>query len=143
MKRLYEILRENKKKYVYLPLGIYWLILFILTSLPSTSFADALRFSDKIKHFIAYLILSFLLSLALHFQEKWDKLKLKYAAFAVIISSVYGMLDEVHQIFIPNRSAELLDWLADFSGSLLGAIIVFYIIKQINTELTNKKVVEK
>jgi VanZ family protein len=36
----------------------------------------------------------------------------------------YGGLDEVHQLWIPGRSAELTDWAADAAGVLLAAIII-------------------
>lgn len=131
MIRLYNILKANRRKYVYLPLGIYWLILFTLTSLPSTSFADALRFSDKIKHFVAYLVLSLLLTLALHFQKRWKQLSERSSLASIVLISIYGALDEIHQIFIPNRGAEFLDWVADLGGAVVGSLIIFYFIKNV------------
>jgi len=129
MIRLYRLIEKNTVRYVYYPLGIYWIILFILTSLPSDSFIDTFKFSDKIKHFAAYLILSLLLSLAFHFQEKWEAVKKKFYLYSVVAISVYGCLDEIHQMFIPNRSAEVLDWVADVTGAVLGALVIYLFIK--------------
>lgn len=135
MIRLYNILKSKKRELIFIPLWIYWAILLILTSLPSTTFIDTFRFSDKIKHFGAYAILGILLSLASYFQSKWEKLSKYYWGGAVIIASVYGMLDEIHQMFIPNRSAELLDWIADFTGAFLGSLIIYIFIKKVHSRL--------
>jgi VanZ family protein len=36
---------------------------------------------------------------------------------AIGITSLYGASDEFHQFFTPNRSVEILDWLADTAGA--------------------------
>ena len=43
---------------------------------------------------------------------------------AIVISSLYGISDEYHQLFVPGRSFELLDMLADAIGSIVGASAV-------------------
>lgn len=130
MIRLYNLLKENTVKMVYLPLAVYWVILFTLTSLPTAPFIDSIRFSDKIKHFGAYLILSVLTTLAFYFQNRWAKVKEKYYLFSILIVSLYGCLDEIHQMFIPNRSAEFLDWTADTIGAVLGSTIILIFINK-------------
>lgn len=108
---------------------IYWIILFILTSLPS-GMAITTDISDKVNHFGAYGLLSVFLYLNLHFQNKL-KLFSKYPGiFTLLIASTYGLLDEIHQMFVPGRSAEFLDWVADFSGSLIAVLITGYLIKK-------------
>jgi VanZ family protein len=42
-------------------------------------------------------------------------------AAAIIISSLYGVTDEYHQLFVPGRSFDLFDMLADTIGSIVGA----------------------
>ncbi|MCF8241504.1 MAG: VanZ family protein [Melioribacteraceae bacterium] len=128
MTRLYNYLLLNKK-FVFYTLAVYWLILLALTSFPSHSLPDITTLSDKVKHFIAYMGLGFLLGLALHLQTKYKKLGAGFLLYAVLIASVYGLLDEVHQMFIPYRSAEFLDWLADFGGSILGSFFSYILIR--------------
>jgi VanZ family protein len=43
---------------------------------------------------------------------------------AVVISSLYGVSDEYHQLFVPGRSFDVLDMLADTIGSIGGASAV-------------------
>ena len=43
---------------------------------------------------------------------------------AIVISSLYGISDEYHQLFVPGRSFDVLDMLADAIGSVVGASAV-------------------
>ena len=44
----------------------------------------------------------------------------------------YGIIDEVHQLFIPGRMAEILDWLADVGGALIGILLVLVLVKMLD-----------
>ena len=124
---MFKYLEKNKKLLVYTPLVIYWLILFSATTLPAASM-PSFGVVDKVNHLLAYFILAILLFLTLLFQQKILLSKNKVAGYALIICSLYGMLDEVHQIFIPGRSAEFLDFLADVCGALLGVLLMNYLV---------------
>ncbi len=126
---MYNFIKVNRIKVLVIPLILYWIILFIGTSMPSDHLSSFLEFGDKIKHFIAYLVLAFLLSLNLHFQEKWKGVAVYYLIYAFIICTSYGVLDELHQILVPNRSAEFLDWVADLLGSSTGLILAYVFLK--------------
>ena len=39
---------------------------------------------------------------------------------AIVISSLYGVSDEYHQLFVPGRTFDVLDMLADAIGSVVG-----------------------
>ena len=66
---------------------------------------------------------------------------LAYAAFSVdlpprrafpaalILGGVRGVLDEVHQAFVPGRSCELRDMGIDFAGVLLGAALLWLAVR--------------
>ena len=120
---MFEYLEQRKIWLVYLPLALYWIILFTATTLPGNQLPD-LHLSDKIEHFSAFFILAVLLNLALIFQRKSFVL-FKYAALVtIVITLFYGAIDELHQIFIPGRSADIRDWLADSTGVILGVFIL-------------------
>lgn len=120
---MFEYLEQRKIWLVYLPLALYWIILFTATTLPGNQLPD-LHLSDKIEHFSAFFILSVLLNLALMFQKK-SFILYKYSALVTIIITLsYGAVDELHQIFIPGRSADIRDWLADATGVILGVFIL-------------------
>lgn len=110
---------------------VYWLLLLIGTSLP-TDDLPSVAISDKFKHFGAFFGLSILLALTLHYQNKFLLLKKYFLAAALIITSFYGLLDEIHQSFIPGRYNEFLDWVADSLGAIAGILLVFYVMKKFN-----------
>jgi VanZ family protein len=39
-------------------------------------------------------------------------------------TSLYGAFDEIHQMFVPGRSPDILDWIADTTGAALAAGIM-------------------
>ena len=56
---------------------------------------------------------------------------------SLIVGVVYAVSDEIHQIFIPDRTASIIDVGIDSCGVLVGSLIVFLIFNVI------KKFVEK
>ncbi|MCC6549406.1 MAG: VanZ family protein [Ignavibacteriaceae bacterium] len=121
-------LEKNKKYAVYLPLIIYWLALLTATSIPSSSM-PRISYSDKTMHFLAYGGLGFLLTLAFLVQGKFPELRGYAVLAAITVAALYGALDEFHQSFIPGRNAEMLDWIADFIGSIMGAYLCLGVLK--------------
>jgi VanZ family protein len=126
---LFDYLEKKKVYLVYLPLILYWILLFIATSLPTTNL-PSVAVSDKIKHFSAFFGLSVLLSLTLLYQNRIILFKKHFLSVALIISSFYGLLDEIHQGFIPGRNNEFLDWVADSLGAMVGVLLVYYLLKK-------------
>ena len=127
---MFEYLEGRKKLFVYAPLIVYWTILFIATTLPVESI-PTFAISDKIHHLGAYFILSALLYLTLIYQRKSKTLFMNAPSATILLASIYGALDEIHQIFVPGRFADILDWLADFGGTLLGVLLISYLIKKL------------
>lgn len=120
---MFKFLEKRKIGLVYVPLVLYWVILFTATTIPGNQLPD-IHLSDKIEHFSAFFILAVLLNLTLIYQRK-SLLLFKYAALVTIIICLsYGAIDELHQMFIPGRSADLRDWLADSVGVILGVLIL-------------------
>jgi len=124
---LLKYLELHKKYLVYLPLILYWLLILTLTSLPGMDVPNV-PINDKIEHLLAYGGLGFLLNLSLRIQNKFTLVKKYPAWFSVLIVSTYGALDELHQLFIPGRSCDILDWTADTVGVIIGVTIMTLLI---------------
>ncbi len=129
---MFNLLEKYKVSLVYIPLAVYWLILFILTSLPTTKLPNT-KINDKIEHYLAFAVLAVFLSLAFHFQRKISILFKRPFLATIILIAGYGLLDEVHQYFIPGRYCDMLDWVADVLGGLAGLGIVL-LIKRFSKE---------
>ena len=136
--QLYKLFLSNKKKFLYLPLGLYWLLIFILTSIPGNHIPQLFGISDKIKHFGAYFVLAILLNFTLYLQNRFPLLSKKSMLFTFIITLFYGLFDEVHQIFIPGRAFDWWDLVADVVGSLLGILLVKVIISENSNNIAKK-----
>lgn len=101
--------------------------MFVFTSLPAQK-VPSVGMGDKFEHSVAYSGLSFLLSFTLRFQKRFKSLSSSYLLSALIIATIYGAFDEIHQLFITGRSCELNDFIADFIGALIGIAFAFIII---------------
>ena len=44
--------------------------------------------------------------------------------YALLLASAYGASDEYHQWFVPVRTADYLDWIADTGGAAIGGLCV-------------------
>lgn len=88
-------------------------LLFALSSLPGGRVPTSpLSFpgDDKVVHAGVYAVLGGLLRVATG-----------RTGAAVTLAAAYGASDEFHQSFVPGRDADVLDWLADVAGAVLGA----------------------
>lgn len=95
----------------------WMLLLFYLSSLPSSSLPQTIPGLDKLVHFVEYALLAALWSWALA-----PRLAARPVFIAsVIISFLYGVADEIHQLFVPGRSFEVGDILANCAGALAGS----------------------
>jgi VanZ family protein len=64
---------------------------------------------DKVEHFGAYAVLGWLLVRAS------DRSRLPLAV-GLALGVLYGASDEIHQMFVPGRSPDVMDWFADAAG---------------------------
>lgn len=113
----------------FIPAILWACLILYLSSGPSVqfppSFWDFLAI-DKIGHFVFYGILAYLI--AFGFCKKNQVILKNTLLKSLIISSIYGISMELMQYsFFPNRYFEVLDIIANISGSLLGILFFKYI----------------
>jgi len=78
-----------------------------------------LPFRDKAIHFVEYAVLGWLCARAA--SRTWPSSRAwRTAVFAVFVSTLWGLSDEIHQALVPGRSSELADVVADLLGSVTG-----------------------
>jgi len=69
-------------------------------------------------HLGEYFVFGALLSLALAPSRPWGRA----VAIAIILASLYGVTDEVHQHFVAQRTPDVVDWGFDTIGAVAGAL---------------------
>ncbi len=74
---------------------------------------------DKVFHAVQFGLLGYLFARAA--MRSWPRHHPRTVWFGVLLTSAIGLLDELHQAFVPGRDADVLDWLADTLGGVLGA----------------------
>ncbi|MBM2813588.1 MAG: VanZ family protein [Ignavibacteria bacterium] len=91
--------------------GIFWLSNQSRPPLPDLVF----ELNDKFLHFIAYFIFGISILLAVQANgKKWNQRQIIITV--IIIGFIYGISDEIHQYYIPGRSFDFFDWIADAAG---------------------------
>jgi VanZ family protein len=103
------------------PAVLYTLLIWWLSSqVLNVAFMDRVPFQDKGVHFLEYGALSFFISFA-HVRT-WPEQPVTGPLLAAVFTTALGLVDELHQGFVPGRFSDIYDLLADGLGSLLAAL---------------------
>jgi VanZ family protein len=87
---------------------------------------DLKHLTRKAAHFGLYFCLGGLIGLSFYGCLKWQGKKFLLASWG--IGSLLGVVDEIHQYFIPGRSMLVKDMLIDSAGVLCAVLLLFVII---------------
>lgn len=98
-------------------------MIFGLSSIPGSRIPDVgVSFADKVAHVLVYGGLGALCFRGL--RRSWPLLSIRSTVLAAaLLALAYGLTDEFHQMFVPNRSSEFLDLVADLIGGTVGALV--------------------
>lgn len=77
-------------------------------------------------HFCEYVVFGCLLVNALRCHMPLGRACL----LAIAIASCYGATDEFHQLFVPGRMCDPVDWVVDTCGASLGSLIGFLVLRR-------------
>jgi VanZ family protein len=98
--------------------------ILLLTSIPGSDLPHvsflSFRASDKLVHGTMYAIFAWLAVRSLLRAGR----PLVQAVLVVVLGiAIFAVLDEWHQQFIPGRSMDVFDWLADIAGASIGTLV--------------------
>ncbi len=128
------MLRKNFP-FKYLAL-LYALLIFTVSAIPGISPPSfGFELEDKILHFIEYSVFSALLFLAFFTSGK-EYLKKHVFFLSSLIGIAYAISDELHQKFVPGRSCELFDFVADCLGIVVIQIGIWFYLKRKKNRFT-------
>ena len=116
--------------YRYLVLSIAWVFftfyLLIIYSHKESS-TISFPFLDKVVHFILFFIQSILITNTLY--EYSDRNNRIILILSIILLLLFGLIIEIQQIYLPYRTFEIMDLIANFVGVLFGSFVVIYFRK--------------
>lgn len=105
-----------KKYLLWLATAAWAVLIFYLTSIPNLRLTENTLVNILIangSHFFFFGVQGALLY-ASH----------KHVTSAITLTSLYGVIDELHQISVPGRTADVADWVMDTFGALVFVLIV-------------------
>lgn len=97
--------------------GIFAQVNLWINEIAANVFHAPIDMASYIAHFCEYVVLGVLLARALRLSTSTGIA----CCMAVVLASLYGVSDEIHQVFVEGRSSEMVDWIVDTAGALLGS----------------------
>lgn len=102
----------------WIPAAAIMGVSIVLSSMPTIEQMPQFWNADKLVHLICFGGLSFWVAFG---ANGAGRNRLWRWLIPVIITSAYGICDEIHQSFTPGRNCSVLDWVADTCGGALGS----------------------
>ena len=98
------------------PAAAWAAVLFLLSALPDVgSGPDLLPFGDKVAHAVLYATFGATLGLG------WSRAPAPTRHWVLlVVGALYAVTDEWHQMYVPGRTPDIADWVADVCGLLVG-----------------------
>lgn len=105
---------------------LYMIAIWIMSSMPDNAIielpqSEVDRFFKESLHLIEFAILYSLIVNAFLAHGRFTNV---VHVAAALIACFYGLIDEIHQAFVPFRSATIIDALKDITGVLVCFLIV-------------------
>jgi VanZ family protein len=101
----------------WLPALLWMTAIFTISSRSTVSLPSVTQ-ADKVAHAAAYAVLGVALAFALRRSSVAS-----WPAWSVTLGWLYGASDEFHQRFVPGRSPDVADWVADAVGVVIGTLL--------------------
>lgn len=122
---IFSELTTGHRAVLSLPVVAASAVLYWLSSIPDLSTPDlGFSWQDKIYHAIAYFVYGIAVQLAVVAWSRTSTPNRLEAVVVVLIGSLYGLSDEIHQTFVIGRDGSLADLVADVVGVTLSLLLL-------------------
>ena len=115
---------------------VVWMgVIFFLSHQPTIEYPGGLdaRFISTMGHVGVFAILSVLIWWALGLSGLSPG---RRAVLSVALSLLYGLTDEWHQSFVPGRTPDIMDIVADTFGATIAMIVVTWLARRTTSTAT-------
>jgi VanZ family protein len=118
-----------------LPAIVWALVIFTASSIPASRIPHFMfKISDKLIHASIFLVFGLFVYRALEVRVQRSLFDWRRALLTVTAVTAYGFLDELHQSFVPGRTPDVGDAMADATGGLLSALILYVVYRRRDAE---------
>jgi VanZ family protein len=100
---------------VWGPAAAWAVVLFLLSAVPDLRAGFGIPYGDKLGHLALYGVLGSALA--------WGRNRAPGVIPHVLLlalGALYGISDEFHQMYVPGRHPDFVDWIADVVGLSIG-----------------------
>ena len=109
-------------------LALAWMgLIYYLSDQPSFGVEELFFAQDKVAHAIVFGILAVLYLLSM--QRSANVYGLHQLWIAIGLTAAYGILDELHQAFVPDRTPDVWDVVADTIGGLIAVYLARRLVR--------------
>jgi VanZ family protein len=116
---------SGQKLRPWLPALFLMALIFVLSSQSGLRVSEDASIDGPLRtlaHFVVYASLAAALALAI---GGTTRASARSAGIAFVLAVLYGLSDEVHQAFVPDRTGALDDLAVDALGALVGVSLVY------------------
>jgi len=112
------------------PAILYMALIFHLSSgpVPEPVKHTPIFVQIKVSHITEYAILNLLLFFAIRTTTKvpygWQ------AVYSIFLTYIYGLTDELHQVFVPGRSASFIDSFTNLISAVLVQGVIYLVMRR-------------
>ncbi len=108
--------------FCWLPWHLYLVAIFIASSMSKPEEVLHMKIEDFLMHPLEYTLLPILTFQAFR-NSNSEILKTRVIRMGILFCLFYAASDEFHQMFVPGRHADLVDWLYDLIGISAGTFL--------------------
>lgn len=114
----------RKLIYYWFPVIFCAIFIFSISSIPGKNIPSIFSYQDIVFHLSVYAVFAFLIFRTL---KAYNSVKTRFWRLVLVLGFifVFALTDELHQSFVPNRTASLMDVLIDCIGAASGSF--FYL----------------
>ncbi len=114
----------------WLPATLYMCLIFYMSSHPAPAPIKAvpIYYDIKLVHVIEYGVLSGLIFFGIF--NTYDIPLSWMSIYSITLTYIYGLTDELHQVFVPSRTGRLTDTIANFIGAIIFQAVIYSFVKK-------------
>ena len=110
----------------WLPPALWCAVIFLQSSFSAPKALPDWPFADKVVHAGVYAMLAALFCRAFGSIPALKGPAMRWVVSGVAAATLYGALDEWHKSFVPARTADPMDLLADLVGAMTGGLLYLW-----------------